>query len=322
METSSKNNNTVSEMFINFFGFDNYKSILQIIINYAKDNFQKFCALFSAISFILFWYIRTLAYCYQSGLFYAYSINSHYIDINDNFFFQLIEYFAISIIVLLSNLFLVKLHTSKSKRIIKIIYKLIFFTIETLSLFFIVMFLTYSSIKQVLSEIKSYNLITYLVLLFMLIICFISVNIFAIEIIIHSNHTKSKKENTTFTESAKTHIIALVITAIIVIPLSYFMGVYNDRIRNSYKIVMEDISSQEFYPSEYEYNINNNKVHLYAVVYENEDIYIVCPLYHNNSETNINKSQTRIIEKNNITTFQCDIRAIGQNVLMKTVLTP
>ena len=30
METSSKNNNTVSEMFINFFGFDNYKSILQI----------------------------------------------------------------------------------------------------------------------------------------------------------------------------------------------------------------------------------------------------------------------------------------------------
>ena len=56
METSSKNNNTVSEMFINFFGFDNYKSILQIIINYAKDNFQKFCALFSAISFILFWY--------------------------------------------------------------------------------------------------------------------------------------------------------------------------------------------------------------------------------------------------------------------------
>lgn len=43
METSSKNNNTVSEMFINFFGFDNYKSILQIIINYAKDNFQKFC---------------------------------------------------------------------------------------------------------------------------------------------------------------------------------------------------------------------------------------------------------------------------------------
>ena len=92
-------------MFINFFVFDNYKSILQIIINYAKDNFQKFCALFSAISFILFWYIRTLAYCYQSGLFYAYSINSHYIDINDNFFFQLIEYFAISITVLLSNLF-------------------------------------------------------------------------------------------------------------------------------------------------------------------------------------------------------------------------
>lgn len=306
METSSKNNNTVSEMFINFFGFDNYKSILQIIINYAKDNFQKFCALFSAISFILFWYIRTLAYCYQSGLFYAYSINSHYIDINDNFFFQLIEYFAISIIVLLSNLFFVKLHTSKSKRIIKIIYKLIFFTIEALSFFFIVMLLTYSSIKQVLSEIKSYNLITYLALLFILIIYFISVNIFAIEIIIYSNHTKSKKENTTSTESAKTYIIALVITAIIVIPLSYFMGVYNDRIRNSYKIVMEDISSQEFYPSEYEYNINNNKVHLYAVAYENDAIYILCPLHHDSSETNINKRQTKIIEKNNITTLQCD----------------
>ena len=69
---------------------------------------------------------------------------------------------------------------------------------------------------------------------------------------------------------------------------------------------MEDISSQEFYPSEYKYNINNNKVHLYAVAYENDAIYILCPLYHDSSETNINKRQTKIIEKNNITTFQCD----------------
>lgn len=321
METSSKNNNTVSEMFINFFGFNNYKSILQIIINYAKDNFQKFCALFSAITFILFWYIRTLAYCYQSGLFYTYSITSHYIDINDNFFFQLIEYFAISIIVLLSNLIFAKLHISTSKRGIRIIYKFIFFTIETLSLFFIVMFLTYSSIKQVLLEIRSYNFITYVALLLILIICFISVNIFAIEIIIYSKRTKPKKENTkentTSTESFKTYIIVLVITAIIVIPLSYFMGVYNDRIRNSYKIVMEDISSQEFYPSEYEYNINNNKVHLYAVVYEDDAIYILCPLYHDSSETNINKSQTKIIEKDNITTFQCDnIKNNNYNTLL------
>lgn len=179
------------------------------------------------------------------------------------------------------------------------------------------MFLTYSNIKQVLSEIKGYNIITYVMLLFILICCIISVNIFAIEIIVYSNRAKSKKknqkkskgkskDNTTSTESFKTYIIVLVITAIIIIPLSYFMGVYNERIRTSYKIVVEDISNQELYSSKYEYKIENNKVHLYAVVYENEAIYILCPIYHDNSENNINKSQTKIIEKNNITTFQCD----------------
>ena len=34
-----------------------------------------------------------------------------------------------------------------------------------------------------------------------------------------------------------------------------------------------------------------------AVAYENDAIYILCPLYHDSSETNINKSQTKIIEK-------------------------
>lgn len=317
METSSKNNNTASTMFINFLGLNNYKSILNKIFKYAKKNFQKFCALFSAFTFILFWYIRTLAYCYQSGLFHVYNISSHYIDISDNFFFQLIEYLAISIIISLSNLIFVSIHINTTKKWVRFIKKFLFFTIETLSLFFIVVFLTYSNIKQVLSEIKGYNIITYVMLLFILICCIISVNIFAIEIIVYSNRAKSKKknqkkskgkskDNTTSTESFKTYIIVLVITAIIIIPLSYFMGVYNERIRTSYKIVVEDISNQELYSSKYEYKIENNKVHLYAVVYENEAIYILCPIYHDNSESNINKSQTKIIEKNNITTFQCD----------------
>ena len=104
METSSKNNDTASTLFINFLGLNNYKSILNTIFEYAKKNFQKFCALFSTFTFILFWYIKALAYCYQSGLFHAYNISSYYINISDNFFLQLIEYLAISTIILLSNL--------------------------------------------------------------------------------------------------------------------------------------------------------------------------------------------------------------------------
>lgn len=175
------------------------------------------------------------------------------------------------------------------------------------------MFLTYSNIKQILLEIKGYNIITYVMLLLILICCIISINIFAIEIIVYSKQAKPQKkkhkkakENTTSAESFKTYIIVLVITAIIIMPFSCFMGVYNDRIRTSYKIVLEDISNQELYSSEYEYQTENSTVHLYAVVYENEDIYIVCPLYHDSSQDSINKKQTKIIEKNNITTFQCD----------------
>ena len=60
--------------------------------------------------------------------------------------------------------------------------------------------------KKVLSEIKSYTPITYFVLLFSLIICFISVNIFAIEIIIYSNHTKPKKKTQHLLSQSK-HIL-------------------------------------------------------------------------------------------------------------------
>lgn len=313
METSSKNNDTASTLFINFLGLNNYKSILNTIFEYAKKNFQKFCALFSAFTFILFWYIKALAYCYQSGLFHAYNISSYYINISDNFFLQLIEYLAISTIILLSNLIFISIHIKTPKKWVRFIKKLLFFIIETISLFFIIEFLTYSNIKQILLEIKGYNIITYVMLLLILICCIISINIFAIEIIVYSKQAKPQKkkhkkakENTTSVESFKTYIIVLVITAIIIIPLSYFMGVYNDRIRTSYKIVLEDISNQELYSSEYEYQTENSTVHLYAVVYENEDIYIVCPLYHDSSQDSINKKQTKIIEKNNITTFQCD----------------
>lgn len=311
METSSKNNNTATTIFINALGLNNYTSILDEIIKYAMNNFQKFCALFSAFTFILVWYIKTLAYCYQSGLFHMYNISSHYIDINDNFFFQLIEYFTFSIIILLSNLIYISIHINTTTKWGRFIKKLLFFTFEALSLFFITVFLTFSNIKQVLPEIKGYNIITYVMLLLVLLCCIIFINIFAIAIIIYSNRAKTKNkeqtnENTTSTKSFKTNIISLVITAIIIIPLSYSMGVYTDHLRTSYKIVVEDISNEKLYSSEYEYKTKNSTVHLYAVVYENETIYILCPIYHDTSEDCINKSQTKIIEKNNITTFQCD----------------
>ena len=224
METSSKNNDTASTLFINFLGLNNYKSILNTIFEYAKKNFQKFCALFSAFTFILFWYIKALAYCYQSGLFHAYNISSYYINISDNFFLQLIEYLAISTIILLSNLIFISIHIKTPKKWVRFIKKLLFFIIETISLFFIIVFLTYSNIKQILLEIKGYNIITCVMLLLILICCIISINIFAIEIIVYSKQAKPQKkkhkkakENTTSVESFKTYIIVLVITAIIII---------------------------------------------------------------------------------------------------------
>ena len=310
METSNQNKNATSTILINFFGLNNYKSILNKIFNFAHANFPEFCTLFSAFTFILFWYTRTLAYCYQSGTFHMYNISSKYIEINDNFFFQLIEYIAISTIIIFSNFIFISIHVNTTKEFARFIRKLLFFVIEISAIFFIVAFLTYSNINQVLSEIRGYNIITYIILLFVLVCFVVTINIFAIEIIVYSDHTASSKEDsknsTASGDSPKTYIMISLITAILLIPLSYFWGVYEDHIRTSYKIVQEDISNQNKYPSKYEYKINNDKSLFYAIVYENDNIYILCPIYHDDSENHIDKNQTKIIDKNGITTFQFD----------------
>ena len=79
-----------------------------------------------------------------------------------------------------------------------------------------------------------------------------------------------------------------------------------ERSRNSYKIIKEEITIEHLFSTEYEYTIDNEKVLLYAIIYENNDIYILSPIHYVNFESAIDKKQTKIIEKNDIVTLQCD----------------
>lgn len=310
MNESNSTSNIISKSLIDNKYPNHLNPILIKLLIFAKNNFAKFCALLSAVNVIFFWYIRTIAYCYQSGIFREYTINSDYIVINDNFIFQLIQYMAVFILIALSNIILIHIKLYPQKLLRSIINVFLFFILEIVLVCIIACFFTYSDINQMLLNIKGTSFSTWIALLLIFALWVVVINIFAIEIIFFSKHTKTKNEDsqtkTVSKDTDKLFFIIPVIVAAFLLPLSYVLGVHNERNKISYKIVNENISASNCYCPIYKNNTNDKNTHLCAVVYENDSIYILCPIYRNQSESYINKTITMIIDKKNIITYQCD----------------
>lgn len=304
----------------NLFGINFLTELVKNIIDYARDNFEKFSALFIAIITTGIWLIRTLGYCYQSGVLSVYNISKSYIAIDNNFFYQIIQVIAVFVILFISNFILsflsIKPDQSRFhfKRKIKII---LFFIFEIIVIFSIVLISSSMSVISLIKDIKgsslTSNLLTFAVIFFILLFFTVVINIFGIELAFYQKKSQqhTTADTTSHNDSSNESKIILFITILIVIsillPCSYLYGKIEESQRTTYKIVEEPLDSTDSTDKKFIFNsLENNSYKLSAVIYENEDHYILARLYKENGKIILDKSYQKIIDKDDIITYSYD----------------
>lgn len=319
-----KNPNNNDKLLLNqvkdLFGINFFKELVTTIIDYSRDNFEKFSALFIAVITTGIWLIRALGYCYQSGSLSVYNISKSYIEIDNNFFYQFIQVIAVLVILFITNFILtfllLKPDQSKFhyKRKIKIILIFIF---EMIVVFSIVLISSNTSLISLIKDIKGSssisNLLTFTVLFFILLFFTVAINLFGIVIAFNQKKFKqnSAADTTSHNNSSNESIIALLITFLIVIsillPCSYIYGKVEENKRTTYKIIEEPLDSTDSTDKKFIFTSpENNSYKLSAIIYENKDIYILARLYKEDDKIILDKSYQKVIDKDDIITYTYD----------------
>jgi hypothetical protein len=145
------------------------------------------------------------------------------------------------------------------------------------------------------------------------------INIFALEILFLQKDRAEERKTETGIHISQNSLKLMAVTIIIVsassLPISYIFGRIESLNRTDYKVIIETKNTTETKDEKYNFNAesisfensevvaNNNYYNLYAIVYENENVYILSMLYKNKNELFLDKRYQKIIDKQNINTY-------------------
>lgn len=310
---STKELENKSNIFLDYIGLTYLNTLYIKLSTYAKNDFSKFSAIFAAAITVGIWFIRTCGYVYQSGKLSLYNIDKSYISLDDNFFLQIIEVFAVEIFFIIVNYvyFYISTKEDNTKLHIKRKFrKLLFYIIEILSVLFFIAIRNSYSFKSIIKEFQSYSCLTWLSLTSMLLVLAALFNVLGIQAV-HSKYRASqintanppkkgicmRKYNSHFAI-----IIAIFVFSSLFAIFVYFFSIFNENQRTNYKIITEQV--EELTNNNTDFVFQDNTIYqLYAVVFENEDIYIVCQLQKSENEITIDKNYQRILSKENVITY-------------------
>lgn len=311
MTDPKTNTSTPLAIFLNIFGLSSFECIFHKIYNYAKNNPKTFTAIYSVISGILFFYLKALVYCFHVGRYFNYNINYQYIEVNNGIFYLAIEFIAVIFLILLSNTIVVAIYTNTShfKTILLIIYLL-----ESIFMLFISACLTDCSLIILIKELIKLSYRELLPLFFFSLTLSLYTNIISIVFIFNLKYERKHRKPNPNKPNAKPfnirrYIAAFLITCVFLAIAVFILGIRYEANRVNYKIIQENYTSStnSLNSNEYTYTTTDNtKVLLYAVILETKDNYIMCPINCEDNKYTINKSQSKIIQKYNIITYQCE----------------
>lgn len=319
---NSSENNTSSaqapnnlDIIKNSLGLTHLNHYITEILSYAKNNFEKFSAMLAILTTIGLWTFKSFGYFYQIGKFLPYHIDKCYVNINNNFFFQIVQSFAIIIFFLLVNFIFIDVLTQNDqsrfhyKKIGNILLLMIF---EIVILFIFVSYKSNLNLVATLKEIKGYSFVQTLIFLILLLILFAIFNSLGISILVSNRkQVSSTDSNAPLSLSAafKTFLIAAIIVLPFLFAFTYYLGIQEEKVRTDFKVITEeitypaDISNENYIFTDSE----NQTAHIfYPIVFENEDIYILCRLYQDSNSCKLDTSFQKVIEKNNVNSIYID----------------
>lgn len=310
-DTTEKSND-----FFDYLGLKELNIFLEKIHQYAKEHFEKFTTLCIAIVTIGIWIIRALGYTYQSAKLSRYHIDKSYISLNDNFFLQIIEFIAAGFLFMLINYIYFYIATKEDNTKFHLIRKcriIFLFVFEMVIISIIIIQQMDCDISNIIKEFQSYTFLTWIILIIMLFLAVCAFNALGISIIhLTRKEKKCNKENANGTKTnpiASNRLYSFVMPILIYLSLlfliSYAFGWILESQRTSFKVIQEQ--TEENLADNTIFRLTDNNSHfLYAVVYENEDVYILCPLYISDSKVSININCQKIISKDNVMTYNVD----------------
>lgn len=318
-ETLDKNDDNKLNQVKEIFSINIFNRFVDEITSYAKKDFQIFSALFIALITMGIWVIRSIGYCYQAGVFSVYNINEKYIDVGNNFFYQAIQSFGYLIIIFFLNFVFVLIALDVDKRKVHIKRMVITIIVEMILIICIQMIFYNIDLVMLFNDFKNSSLFLKIWSILILFVSTCMINIFALEILFLQKDRAEERKTETGIHISQNSLKLMAVTIIIVsassLPISYIFGRIESLNRTDYKVIIETKNTTETKDEKYNFNAesisfensevvaNNNYYNLYAIVYENENVYILSMLYKNKNELFLDKRYQKIIDKQNINTY-------------------
>lgn len=308
-----------SDAFSEYFELDFLDDCLKKVHNYAKEHFERFCTLFAAITAILGWLIRGCGYAYQSAKLSLYSIDKSYIALNDNFFLAILIYICFGIGYLFINYIYVCVYFANKKDTIKFHLRrkariFFLFVFEGFIILILAILQENYTIFDFYKEMRGYDsttLITFIILLFG---AAFSYNLLGVHIVHSTKRRRKDDENITTnmkesTVSKKYTSFIMWVLAVLATPILALgvIGFLMETQRTSFKVIPEQIvatqSNDDLTESTTFKLKDNNEYSFYAVVFENEKVYILCPLSKYEGGISLNKDCQKIVSKDGLITY-------------------
>lgn len=308
-----------SDAFSEYFELDFLNGCLKKLHKYAKKHFNRFCTLLVAITAILGWLIRGYGYAYQSAKLSVYNIDNSYIALNDNFFLEVMKYIGFGIGYLLINYIYCWVYFANKKDTGKFHFmrkmRIFFlFVIEGIAILVLVIIQGNYNILDFLNEMRGYNTITLLVYSILLFVTAVLYNLLGIHIVFSAKRRRKDMEDVTtnmpkLTISNKYISFIMGVSVILAIPLLFFgaSGLLMEKQRTSFKVIPEQIveaqSNDDLMDRTTFRLIDNNQYSLYAAVFENEEVYILCQLSKSEGEISLDRDCQKIVSKDGLITY-------------------
>lgn len=314
------------------------------IKDFSVKDFAKFSAITAVCFSIAIWVTRSFGYFYTLGRFSVYHIDKSYIDVlTEGFFLQVIQTASTCIVILAINYMYFRLsipHKGKNgKRILK---KIGFVLLEFIALNAWILFTRKISLIGLLKELSFTLAIKIVAYIFVWFVVLFLLNAVGIEIayfykkslkekkVVNENEKEVEKkavkkvkdekkqqemqndEGSDIQQGGLKHQIWMkIISMLLVICIMqfiflYIVGIVVERQRNEFKYVVEEVETVE--GDEYLFTDQKKGVsyHLYPIVYENQDVYILSQIGKKEDGISVNYEFLRIIDKEEITTYYID----------------
>ena len=283
--------------------------VKKLMRKYWKDAFPILCAMISGFIAVCGWYINILAFSYNAARLSLYHVSTAYISDNSNTIFRIIYGVASGALILVSNYIVITFYRNISKKKWNILYIVVFILWEIVVIWCGIVFTAFSQPMNILWGFFKFDVGQKILIIILLLVCVLLINfclvgelICKIMSVIRNCRKVSKKKEEIETEEVKEdkteiNIIlnictAAVISMALLLILTWVFGQSIERQNGGYKVIEANELIERNYVSDLD-------TKYYAVVFENQNVYIICPLHplENSQDSNCEKKNNELESK-------------------------